>query len=918
MRGNRWYKCDLHIHTTASQCFRDRNVTAEQWVNRCIEQELDCVAITDHNTGNSIDEYKRVANEKGLIVFPGLELTYGENGIHLLVLFDLNKTSEHVNDFLISVGISRNDFATPNACSNLTFSEIVQKANESDALIIPAHIDEFKGLQESTLDHIQDCYTFPDITAVQVVNKDLWELQDSVNATRKQEIAQKLNEKYGSTNFTVETVKKWHHPIAEAKKSNKAILTFSDNPHALGDSKHGLFGIGTRYSWIKMDEQVSLNSLRQALMLNSIRVKSDFESLTSPYQLPNTYIKSLNVSNTHLSQDEFHVDFSPQMTAIIGGRGTGKSSIVRFLRGILNKDRDLVDFEELLKDHQNFYTVRSTGEIGILKADTQLELEIYLEDTLFKIQTNGSSSLAVSRYNDESLDFENVDIGYLHTYLNDCDIYSQKQIYEMAQNPNTLRDRIDEESELIQSLKENLVVLGNQYKEKTRQIKTLELQLHEKESLLLHRNELKRKLEKFSEGSYKTIADNYKLASLERKQYLEITSLFSQKLEYIASTKETMSLSLPQELHGKSGEVISIINNKINDYNQMLEMIFNDFSRFVTELNESYSQEVQATNWYTDYLSKKERYDQLKDELQDEEMEQLKNLSELSGQLESLEEKLTNFELLENEKNQLIIDQETVLHAHKRSMEEITRKRREFLQNVMSNSGNVKINVKAQRDIANFINNFRRIIQKPTGYDEGIRKIEENIYTNNWSIHQLKEIILRTKRGEDTTTFDGRFRRMITSLNDEQLDEITILFPEDEIEVRYKPNENGQFKSLSTASAGQKTSAILTFLLSYGNSPLILDQPEDDLDNQLIHNLIVDRLLRCKETRQVIVITHNANIPVNGDAEWVTSLDSDTRDISIFNSGSVDNPDIKKKICDIMEGGEKAFTLRALRYGFNK
>ncbi|MCU7668183.1 hypothetical protein [Bacillus thuringiensis] len=279
------------------------------------------------------------------------------------------------------------------------------------------------------------------------------------------------------------------------------------------------------------------------------------------------------------------------MTAIIGGRGTGKSSIVRFLRGILKKDSDLDNFEELLRDHQNFYTVRNSGEIGILKADSKLELEIYLEDTLFKIQTNGSSLLTVSRFNNESSDFENVDTGYLSTYLNDCDIYSQKQIYEMAPNPNTLRDKIDEESELIQSLKENLIVLENQYKEK--------------ESLLLHRNELKRKLEKFSNGGYKTIADNYKLAYLERKQYLEITSLMNQKLEYIASTKASLNLSLPQELYKKSGEVISIINNKVNDYNQMLEMIFNDFSRFVTELNESFSQEVQATNWYIDYLSKK-------------------------------------------------------------------------------------------------------------------------------------------------------------------------------------------------------------------------------------------------------------------------------------------------------------------------
>ena len=74
--------------------------------------------------------------------------------------------------------------------------------------------------------------------------------------------------------------------------------------------------------------------------------------------------------------------------------------------------------------------------------------------------------------------------------------------------------------------------------------------------------------------------------------------------------------------------------------------------------------------------------------------------------------------------------------------------------------------------------------------------------------------------------------------------------PEDEIEVEYKLDNSKHYKSLSTASAGQKTTAILTFILSYGESPLILDQPEDDLDNRLVYDLIVKRLTTAKEKRQ--------------------------------------------------------------------
>src|SRR5690606_16840415 len=119
---------------------------------------------------------------------------------------------------------------------------------------------------------------------------------------------------------------------------------------------------------------------------------------------------------------------------------------------------------------------------------------------------------------------------------------------------------------------------------------------------------------------------------------------------------------------------------------------------------------------------------------------------------------------------------------------------------------------------------------------------------------------------------------------------------------------------LSNASAGQKTSAILTFILSYGNNPILLDQPEDDLDNHLIYELIVKRLRKSKEHRQIIIITHNANIPVNGDAEYVIAMNPEVRTIEVLRNGAIEELEIKKEICEVMEGGEDAFQLRSKRY----
>lgn len=146
------------------------------------------------------------------------------------------------------------------------------------------------------------------------------------------------------------------------------------------------------------------------------------------------------------------------------------------------------------------------------------------------------------------------------------------------------------------------------------------------------------------------------------------------------------------------------------------------------------------------------------------------------------------------------------------------------------------------------------------------------------------------------------------------MDELTLLYPEDEVQVKYKAANSNEYKPLSNASAGQKTSAILTFLLSYGEVPLILDQPEDDLDNSLIYELIVERLKTCKSKRQVIVVTHNANIPVNGDSELILAMDSNKSGLNLLASGSIEDATVRNQICKVMEGGEAAFKLRAKRY----
>ena len=212
---------------------------------------------------------------------------------------------------------------------------------------------------------------------------------------------------------------------------------------------------------------------------------------------------------------------------------------------------------------------------------------------------------------------------------------------------------------------------------------------------------------------------------------------------------------------------------------------------------------------------------------------------------------------------------------------------------------------------------FRDIIQKESGYDDEIGQLLELVFKGgsiNNRIIEFRSVIDQLNSDISVEGYGGYFKNKIKGLADEQIDRLKLLMPDDEISVQYKPAGATGFKPLSTASAGQKTTAILTFILSHGRCPLILDQPEDDLDNRLVYELIVDRLRHAKEKRQIIVVTHNANIPVNGDAEHIISMDSNSKYFKIFAEGSVDNSIIKKEICDVMEGTEYAFDMRAKRY----
>ena len=204
-----------------------------------------------------------------------------------------------------------------------------------------------------------------------------------------------------------------------------------------------------------------------------------------------------------------------------------------------------------------------------------------------------------------------------------------------------------------------------------------------------------------------------------------------------------------------------------------------------------------------------------------------------------------------------------------------------------------------------------------TSVDEDINELADLYFKEEDGIEKYKKLLIDIRDNKDQESLSKKTRNIIINMTVDMFARMITFLPEDDLIVSYKPEKAKKFIPLSNASAGQKTTTILTFLLAYGSQPLLLDQPEDDLDNRLVYDLIVARLKVAKSKRQIIVVTHNANIPVNGDSEYIVSMNSETDMIQVNRTGTMDDENIRQEICDVMEGTKDAFEMRAKKYHFN-
>jgi len=343
-----------------------------------------------------------------------------------------------------------------------------------------------------------------------------------------------------------------------------------------------------------------------------------------------------------------------------------------------------------------------------------------------------------------------------------------------------------------------------------------------------------------------------------------------------------------------------------------------------------------ASSWQAAVDTATKAYDELRERLESEGVEDPSAYGELILRRQQIEGKLKELQGRRDQIAELEKESSECLGRVEGLRREITQKREAFLRETLDGNAHVRISIVpyGAKDLVEA--EFRRLIQRDAGgFEKDIGNTQADgllgpLYADQQDTDEgendgqaafedrLREIKAKVREiaanPEDAEVTDKRFAGHLAKLPPEALDRLDLWFPEDSPDVEYSTSSDQQtFRPIHEGSPGQKTAALLAFLLSYGEEPLILDQPEDDLDNHLIYDLIVTQLREVKRDRQILVVTHNANIVVNGDAELVVALTARAGQTQTEADGCLQRKSVRQTICQVMEGGEKAFEERYRR-----
>ncbi len=905
--GSRWWRFDLHTHTPASDDYgrgpqqeQSRLITPRQWLLDWMCAEIDCVAITDHNCGGWIDtlkqalvelEQERPAEYRPIHLFPGVEISVN-GGIHLLAVLPCDRRTADIDGLLGAVRFSGKKGSSDDVTSR-TFFEVVNIIVAADGIAIPAHADRDSGV-----------FTMMRGTTLEqgLKSKGISGMELADSAFQKPQLYADLKVK-------------WTEVVG------------SDSHHPAGTEGH--MCPGSRFSWVKMGSP-TIEGLRLALLDGQLSVRRSDEPIGDLNWHAENAIESFEATAAYYMgrSQPFRIDMNPWLNTIIGGRGTGKSTSVEFLRLALRRTAELP--KTLSADFLKYHKLSVSREDDGLLTDRSHFTVVYRKNgSRYRIQWNqtGNAVPIEVEQQDGTWMPEPGDIAQRFPVR----IYSQKQVFELAKAPLALLSIVDQAPEIGKhSWQEKRRTEEAKYLSLRSKAREIQLSLADESRLQGELEDVRRKLIVFEKAGHADVLKDYQ----RRLKQLRAVELWETSWSGAGETiRQAADDIFPDPLDGTifSSDApedasllkeIAVLRTRFEQYVRELKRVADG----VDGLFRTGQAKRRESGWRRAVDSASERYNELVERLRSEGAGEPSEYAELVKRAQALETRLEEMGALRHEMTSI---EGQAVECFRRLVEirrELTGLRRSFLDRALRDNRYVRIDLIPYGSRETVEADFRALVRRDAGvFAKDIGSPDTggmlgDLYSGDCSQQVLEERLESLKArvhsyAKDEANGGGakdrRFVEHIANLLPEDLDHLDLWFPEDSLKVQYSPHADGtEFRSIQEGSPGQKTAALLAFLLSYGEEPLVLDQPEDDLDNRLIYDLIVWQLRDVKQRRQIIVITHNANIVVNGDAELVVALVAGGGETHKECEGCLQERVVRDTICAIMEGGRLAFDQR--------
>lgn len=908
--GNRWFKVNLHVHGSGND--------PEEVVRVAAREQVDLLAVTDHQT---FEFYKGIASaarhsEHNITVLPGIEITSPE-GCHLLAIFPQSFGKDKQQQFyglmeMPNVGDTRQPARTP-------LSKILTTVDDLGGIIVVPHpMSEKFGLLDS---------------ARKLGIREEWLDSGHIRLMQCQEEDVKFVDFDDEQNF----VNRW--VLATAGGKHIAESAYCLAPFNKSDA-HRPDEVAEGCSWFRMNE-ASIEGLKQVACEPRTRI-----SRVKPDAELHDCIIAARVKGGYCDEQLFQ--FSPNLSCIIGENHAGKSAVFDFLRFALGEDAtaDEVSRRRLLQRLSNILGENGVVEVCVKKNGCcflvtrkfvpKFEFEpgkrvvsgVSENASAYQANENGDALIPAKDFSFPIEVYEQGRISRLRE-----DLSRQMEMLDEFANLDDLKAeasslvlRIRESAEEIQPLLER----RDSLKSELASLPTLKKELEEKAAYLPDDEEQQRWTESRSVAesisqSFEQLQESIDSIEIGEETDEELTSLqmlFGQTAPTLPSDEDIVRVALLREWQATLSDVIKTINEAKE--------------RLVAKVREGAAKSAEfETIWQK--------------EVETQEAELAEHLAEID--VTSPDELISRVGKLRVHVKKL---KESTKPALEQVLDTILEKQRKHTSLVKSLAevreritairigkaaeltaeleGNIRIEVLPRNDAREYRTLLEKLVDEVSSKSLAIRRKDEQLAAVCAKVGPI-ELANALANGGLVDFGDGHLSLSdycgVTENTETVLRELAVdrnrLAKLETLEVPDVPRilvrrrGETEFANLASGlSQGEQSAAILTMALQTRKRPLVIDQPEDELGYSYVVHLIVPKILQVKLARQLLIITHNANIPVLGDSDYVTRIQNQPneyggRRCAVAVEGCFESSQVTTSLLEL-DGGRRAFEFRQYRY----